>query len=77
MTTASMPAVDDAGLDGGGESFQPSVRPSVRAFTKTVPYVVLAISVVPILVGYAWILLATFTNRTEGLRPVGGFTLRH
>ena len=59
------------------ETFEPSVRPSVRAFAKTAPYVVLAISVVPILVGYVWILLASFTIRTEGFTPIGGLTLKH
>ena len=44
---------------------------------KSRPYIALAISVIPILVGYAWLVLATFTRRTEGLKPVGGFTLEN
>ena len=77
MSTAETPTIDDPTIDGSRETFQPSVSPAVRAFTKTVPYVVLAISVVPIRAGYAWILLATFSIRTEGLKPIGGFTLKH
>ena len=44
-------------------------------FAEAGPYIALAISVIPILIGYAWLVLATFTSRTEGLKPVGGFTL--
>lgn len=77
MTTAGPPAIDGAGSATPTQSFQPSVSPAVRAFATVVPYVLLAVSVVPILIGYAWIMLATFTDKTEGLAPVGGITLRH
>ena len=55
--------------------FTPNVSPSMLRVTRAAPYIALAISVIPILVGYAWLVLATFTRRTEGLKPVGGFTL--
>ena len=50
---------------------------------RAIPYILLTLSVVPILVGYAWVIIATFTTRTEGLMPVntqgnfGGFTLQN
>ncbi len=52
-----------------------------RRVRSSLAYVLLVISVVPILVGYAWLLIATFSYRTEGLLPkdaegnVGGWTL--
>ena len=39
------------------------------------PYVILVISVVPIFVGYLWLVINSFAVRTEGLLPVGGLTL--
>ena len=77
MPTTATSANDDPLIEAPGQSYQPSVSPALSAFTRVVPYAVLAISIVPILVGYAWITLATFTNKTEGLKPIGGFTLRH
>ncbi len=44
---------------------------------KTVPYVILVITVLPIVVGYFWLLLSSFSVRTEGLRSVGGLTLEN
>lgn len=50
---------------------------------NSLPYILLSISVLPIVVGYAWILIATFSMRTEGLIPrnadgqIGGFTLQN
>ncbi len=41
------------------------------------PYVILIISVVPIFVGYAWLVINSFAVRTEGLVPVGGLTLEN
>jgi len=44
-------------------------------------YLFLIVSITPILVGYSWLLIATFSIRTEGLLPktadgnIGGFTL--
>ena len=55
--------------------FTPTASKAAIRLTEAAPYVALAISVIPILVGYAWLILATFTSRTEGLKPVGGFTL--
>ena len=41
------------------------------------PYVILVISVVPIFVGYVWLVINSFSARTEGLLPVGGLTLEN
>ena len=46
-------------------------------------YGFLILSIVPILIGYAWLIIATLSIRTEGLLPrnaeggIGGFTLRN
>ncbi len=54
-----------------------------RKVGQAIPYILLTISVLPILVGYAWVIIATFSTRTEGLMPVdaegnlGGFTLEN
>ena len=55
--------------------FTPTASKAAIRFAEAGPYIALAISVIPILIGYAWLVLATFTSRTEGLKPVGGFTL--
>ena len=55
--------------------FTPSTSTAAIRFARATPYIALGLSVVPIVVGYAWLILATFTRRTEGLKPVGGFTL--
>ena len=50
---------------------------------RAVPYILLSLSIVPILIGYAWVFIATFSYRTEGLIPrdaegnFGGFTLQN
>ena len=44
---------------------------------KGVPYLVLVLSVLPILVGYLWLVLSSFMTRTEGLLPIGQLTLEH
>ena len=54
-----------------------AAEPRARSALKAAPYIVLALSVVPILVGYVWILVASFTIRTEGFTPIGGLTLKH
>ncbi len=47
------------------------------------PYVLLIISISPIVLGFAWLIIATFSYRTEGLFPIdaegniGGLTLRN
>jgi inositol-phosphate transport system permease protein len=54
-----------------------------RFLGRTLPYVILVVSVFPIVLGYAWLIIATFSYRTEGLLPidaagnVGGWTLRN
>lgn len=39
------------------------------------PYALIALSLLPMFVGYLWVVIATFSYRTEGLTPLGGFTL--
>ena len=41
------------------------------------PYAILVLTVVPILVGFFWLVLNSFVIRTEGLVPVGGLTLEN
>ncbi len=54
-----------------------------RPWGLAAAYLFLILSVLPILVGYAWLVIATFSYRTEGLLPidargqVGGWTLRN
>jgi inositol-phosphate transport system permease protein len=51
-----------------------TLRQRIRA---AIPYVILVITVLPIVVGYFWLLLSSFAARTEGLLPVGGLTLEN
>lgn len=50
-------------------------------FGRPLAYLVLVVSIVPIIVGYAWLIIASFSLRTEGLLPkdaegnIGGLTL--
>jgi inositol-phosphate transport system permease protein len=54
-----------------------------QSIGRAIPYILLSLSIVPILVGYAWVFIATFSLRTEGLVPkdtegnFGGFTLQN
>ena len=54
-----------------------------RFLGRALPYVVLVATISPILLGYAWLIIATFSYRTEGLLPIdaegnlGGWTLRN
>jgi inositol-phosphate transport system permease protein len=54
-----------------------------RSIGRAIPYVLLIISILPIVIGYAWVIIATFSYRTRGLVPVdangniGGFTLQN
>jgi inositol-phosphate transport system permease protein len=54
-----------------------------RKLGKIAPYIILSITIFPILIGYAWVIIATFSYRTEGLIPkdadgnFGGFTLQN
>ena len=42
-----------------------------RRVGKAVPYVLLIISIIPITVGYLWLLISPFSTKTEGLRSMG------
>ncbi|RKX75625.1 MAG: carbohydrate ABC transporter permease [Spirochaetes bacterium] len=50
-------------------------------FSRFVPYLLLIVVTLPIIIGYVWILISTFSTRTYGLLPVdkagrpGGWTL--
>jgi inositol-phosphate transport system permease protein len=54
-----------------------------RYLGRSIPYILLTLSILPILAGYAWVIIATFSTRTHGLMPVnangnfGGFTLEN
>jgi inositol-phosphate transport system permease protein len=54
-----------------------------RVLGQVLPYLFLFISILPIVIGYVWVIIATFSERTEGLKPVdtqgnfGGFTLEN
>ena len=72
-TTEVVPPLHPAGL-------VPKAREKMgRRFA----YGFLILSIVPILIGYAWLIIATVSYRTEGLLPrnaeggIGGFTLRN
>ncbi len=50
---------------------------------QALPYLLLTLTILPILAGYAWVLIATFSQRTNGLLPrdaqgnLGGLTLEN
>lgn len=54
-----------------------------RQWANAIPYLLLTLSILPIVVGYAWLVIATFSYRTYGLLPVdgkgqvGGWTLQN
>ncbi len=54
-----------------------------KSLSRAIPYILLTISILPIIIGYAWIFIATFSVRTEGLIPkdahgnIGGLTLQN
>jgi inositol-phosphate transport system permease protein len=58
-------------------------RGARRTLGRVLPYILLIISISPIVLGYAWLIIATFSYRTEGLLPInaegniGGLTLRN
>jgi len=63
---------------------QTSRRPMVSAkLGRRLSYALLTLSILPILVGYSWLVIATLSTRTRGLLPInaegglGGFTLRN
>ncbi len=41
------------------------------------PYLLLVLSILPMFIGYFWLVLSSFSTRTEGLKPVGNLTLEH
>jgi hypothetical protein len=41
-----------------------------RVLGQVIPYIVLILSISPIVLGYAWLIIATFSYRTEGLFPI-------
>jgi len=47
------------------------------------PYVLMVVIMIPLLIGYLWLVVASFSYRTEGLLPIdaagdfGGFTMRN
>ncbi|MCJ7626071.1 MAG: hypothetical protein MUO76_21475, partial [Anaerolineaceae bacterium] len=55
----------------------------IQIIKKVSPYIFLTLSVIPIVIGYTWVIVATFSLRTEGLLPVnrdgsiGGLTLQN
>jgi inositol-phosphate transport system permease protein len=65
-------------------TFETEQHSGLRRFAgKYWAYIVLIISVIPIFIGYAWLIIATFSKRTEGLLPldtegnIGGWTLQN
>lgn len=44
---------------------------------KAIPLALLLILSIPIVVGYVWIIISTFSHRTFGLEPQGGLTLKN
>ena len=42
-----------------------------------IPVIVLALLTLPILIGYAWIIISTFSRTTYGLEPQGKLTLQN
>ncbi len=66
------------------QSFETERGYKLRRFIgQAIPYILLTLSILPIIVGYAWVIIATFSYRTRGLMPVdangnfGGFTLQN
>lgn len=50
---------------------------------RTLPYILLAVTLLPLMIGYLWLIIATFSYRTRGILPlnsegeIGGLTLRN
>ena len=44
---------------------------------KTIPIALLVILTIPVVVGFIWIIISTFSHRTYGLEPQGGLTLEN
>lgn len=52
------------------------MRPKTLFF-KSVPIALILVISAPILLGYLWVFIRTFSVNMYGMRPVGGFTMRH
>ncbi len=51
-------------------------RPTLKERLGTaIPTLLLTVLTVPVLIGYAWIIISTFSRTTYGLEPQGGLTL--
>jgi inositol-phosphate transport system permease protein len=44
---------------------------------KAIPFALLVILTIPVVVGFIWIVISTFSHRTYGLEPQGGLTLEN
>jgi len=44
---------------------------------KAIPFVLLVILTIPVVVGFIWIIISSFSHRTYGLEPQGGLTLEN
>ncbi|HUW10601.1 MAG TPA: carbohydrate ABC transporter permease [Anaerolineae bacterium] len=44
---------------------------------KAIPIALLVILTIPVVVGFIWIIISTFSHRTYGLEPQGGLTLEN
>jgi inositol-phosphate transport system permease protein len=65
-------------------TFETEAAHGTRRFLgQAFPYFLLLLSITPIVIGYAWVIIATFSLRTEGLLPIdrdgniGGWTLQN
>jgi inositol-phosphate transport system permease protein len=48
-----------------------------RLFVKPLPYLFLVVISSPIIIGYIWVLIRSFTRGMYGMKPVGGYTVNH
>lgn len=65
-------------------TFEAEEHTGLRRFVgKYWAYIFLIVSVIPIVIGYVWLIVATFSERTQGLLPIdsngeiGGWTLQN
>jgi inositol-phosphate transport system permease protein len=45
--------------------------------SNAIPFILLVILTVPVVIGYIWIIISTFSRTTYGLEPQGGLTLEN
>jgi len=85
LPVSPSPAIDIT-LSGILTRFGIALLFTVAAFYwkgRLTPYVLLILSLLPLLLGYFWLFISTLSRRTEGLLPIntdgnfGGFTLDH